>query len=269
MTLILNEVRIDKGLEDSYWICSADRRLSFEGKFHSNRKKIFPIRNLNATVSYFGLAIWQICNKEIYMSDLIRNFILKNIDCKTLDDFAVKLQIYLNSKVPKNLLKDYPSGFHISGFNDKGWPHFLHFSNVGAMDEFRYINLLDKYNNPSADFLERDAKLHLHWDGELPNSIDNTGFIYRNGDIRTHVLISEEFNSMMGKIFQLSDFDKINDFKRLADFIYFKFDFIAKLYEKWTSNKVIGKPIDLYILKPNEILYLKNNKWEKLKNQTE
>ncbi len=266
MTLILNEIRIEDGLENSYWICSADRRLSFEGKFHSNRKKIFPIRNLNATVSYFGLAVWKISNKEVYMSDLIRNFILHNLDCKTLDEFAFRLQTYLNKKVPRNLLKDYPSGFHLSGFKDNGWPHFMHFSNIGDMDEFKYIKLIDKYKNPWADFLERDAKLHLHWDGESSDKIDNTGFIYRNGDIRTHALISKEFNSMMKKIFELDDFDKLIDFKKRADFVYFKFDFIAKLYENWTNNKIIGKPIDLYILKPDGILYLKKKKWEKLKN---
>lgn len=266
MTLILNELRIEKGLENSYWICSADRRLSFEGKFHSNRKKIYPIKNLNATISYFGLAIWRIGDKEIYMSDIIKNFILKNFDCATLDDFTSKFQTHLNNKVPKNLLKVYPSGFHFSGFNDKGWPHFLHFSNIGNMDGYGYKNLTNQYKNPSADFLERDATQSLHWDGKSPDKIDNTGFIYRNGDIRTHVLISSEFDSMMKKIFELPDFDKINNDKKHADFVNFKFDFIAKLYEKWTNNKVIGKPIDLYILKPNEILFLKNNKWEKLKN---
>ena len=264
MTLILNEIKIENGLKNSYWICAADRRLTFEGKFHSNRKKIFPIRYLNATVSYFGLAVWKIGVKEVYMSDLLRDFILKNTHCYSLDNFAIRLQFFLNGKVPKNLLKEYASGFHLSGFNNQGWPHFMHFSNVIDMDEFKYIKLINKYKEPWADFLERDAKKHLNWDGQSSDKIDNKGFINRNGEIRTHALISQKFNLMMKEIFEISDFYNIDNQNKHADYVRFKFDFIAKLYEKWTDNKVIGKPIDLYILKSDGIFVQKNNKWQQL-----
>jgi len=264
MTLILNEIRTLDGFSNSLWICGADRRLTFEGQFHSNRKKIYPIQYLGATVSYFGLAVWKIDEREKCMSDILKAFISKNSDCSSLDDFAKRLQIHLNNVVPKNLLKEYASGFHLSGFDNNKWPHFLHISNVGKMNDFKYENLMQKYKEPYPDFQDRDAKKHFNWDGINPGTAENKGWIYRNGDIRTHVLVSKKFDNMMKEVFELSDFTNLTGHKKLAEYLKFKFDFIARIYEKWTNNKVIGKPIDIYVLTPNGILENKKNKWQQL-----
>jgi hypothetical protein len=193
-----------------------------------------------------------------------QTFISKNSDCNSLDDFANRLRVHLNNVVPKNLLKSFASGFHISGFDNNGWPHFLHISNVGKMEKYEYNELLDTYKEPYQDFQDRDAKKYFGWDGKNPKSAKNKGFIYRNGDIRTHVLVSKKFDDLMKDIFELPDFKDLKNHKELADYIKFKFDFIARLYEKWTDNKIVGKPIDVYVLTPTGILEQKNKKWQQL-----
>jgi hypothetical protein len=265
MTLIINEIRTLNGLSDSYWVCGADRRLTSDGKFHSSRKKLFPIKYLKGAISYFGLAVWIIEKKEIFLSDILKLFITQNSDCKSLDEFATRLQKHLNIKVPSNLLSDFATGFHIAGFNEKGYPHFLHISNVGKMSGFLYEDLKSKFKPPFADFLIKHAKDYFNWDGIDPLSAENKGFIYRNGDISTHVIASKKFDNMMKEIFELAGFERINNHKQQADYVKFKFEFIAKIYEKWTNEKIIGKPIDILVLTPKGILTEAKGKWIPLK----
>lgn len=261
MTLILNEITMLNGLSNAYWICAADRRITLNGKFVSNRQKIFPIKYLNATVSFFGLAIWTKGDRKYFLSEIIKQFITKNSDLQSLDAFATKLNKELNSIVPKNLLKKYPTGIHFSGYNENGYPHFLHFSNVGRMEQNKYLDLQDSFKKPFADFMDRDVTEVFKWDKKNPLSIRNGRQLYRNGDIATHVASSDIFDVMMKQIFDLPDFKKIKNHKQHAEYIKFKFDFIARLYETWANHKIIGKPIDIYVLTPKDMLYLKGDSW--------
>lgn len=64
MTLILNELKVFKNLEDSAWIVGADRRITMKvpgeaTKYFDTRQKLFAIPYLGATVSYFGLAAYK------------------------------------------------------------------------------------------------------------------------------------------------------------------------------------------------------------------
>lgn len=270
MTLIVNELRTLNGLSNSYWVCGADRRITFEGRICPNRKKIFPIRYLNATVSYFGLAVWYLGTgenkKEVCLSDILLLFITKNSDCGTLDEFANRLRSHLNNKVPSILLATEISGLHICGFNSQGYPHFLHISNVGRMEGFEYLDLQNHYKAPYADFLERDARTSFNWDGTDPLSARNGGYIYRNGDISTHVVASDKFDLMMKEIFKLPNFTQRDNHKTIAEYVKYKFNFISTLYEKWTTPnaKIIGKPIDIYVLTPTGILVEINKEWKEL-----
>ena len=66
-----------------------------------------------------------------------------------------------------------------------GLPEFWFLRNIGGMDQFRYMDLQQRYGEPTSDFLERDAK-SLGWDGTNLTSIQNKGYVYRNGDARAH-----------------------------------------------------------------------------------
>lgn len=263
MTLILNQVKFKSNYGDSYWICAADRRLSTYGAFHStSRKKIFPVKYINATVSYFGLAVWKYSNKEVYFSDILKNEITKLYKSKDLDDFAINLIESLNKKLPINILKDTPTGIHISGFNKDGIPCFLYSSNIGKINSsYHYENIKDKLSIPS-NHLDRDLRNHYNWDGNSFNTLSGKGFLYRNGDIRSHVISSEKLDDVLNEIFKSDDFKSIIDYKSHADYVNFKFNFIAYLYKTWSKKESIGKPIDVYIVFKDKILENKNGNWQ-------
>ena len=263
MTLIINEIRINDNSGKSFWISAADRRLSMNGKFHSTkRKKIFPVVYLNATVSYFGLAVWTKNNKEIYLSDIIKRLITKLNNERRLNEFSKKLISELNNKVPNNLLKTNPTGIHISGFDNSGVPQFYYSSNIGNItNEFIYQDLKTKLSLPSND-LERDMKIHFGLKQNKFNQIRNKGYQYRNGDIRSHVLSSEKLNELLKEVFELDNFKPIDTYELRADYLKFKFDFIANLYRTWSNKESIGKPIDLYVIFKDGIFEKKNKTWQ-------
>ncbi|NMB57091.1 hypothetical protein GYA19_04095 [Candidatus Beckwithbacteria bacterium] len=254
MTLIVNEIHILDGFRNTFQLAIADRRITRNGKFDSNRKKILPIPYLKATVSYFGLASFIKNSKEIYLTDWLLLFIRNNSTINNLKDFSNRLCQLLNKEIDKEILNRNISGFHISGYNNQGFPEFWHFSNINAMVGWNYGNVLPQYNQPTSDFLERDAINLFGWNGQNCDTNKNAIQFYRNGDIRTHVLAFEEIDKFMLQIFKLSDFNKLNNEEDYANYVKFKFELISLIYTNWAKNKIIGKPIDVYIFKKD---YLK------------
>lgn len=258
MTLIINEIHTKGTLKNSFQIAAADRRItSSTGRYDSTRRKIFPIPYLKATVSYFGLAAYLNQGKWHYFSEWFPNFInSKAGKISTLKEFAFELQKTLNTLVGKTVLARNRSGIHISGYNSNDHPEFWYFSNISGMNEYYYLDPLEKYTEPTSDFLERDAmKDPFLWD-QVSENIGNGTVIYRNGDIRTHALASEEIDEFMDRIFELPDFNNPSNIQEYASYVKFKFEIISMIYKKWTNNPIIAKPIDVYILKKNEIIKL-------------
>jgi len=56
MTLLINEIHSFDKLQQGFILHIADRRITDNGKFHSNRQKVFEVPYLQAGVGYFGLA---------------------------------------------------------------------------------------------------------------------------------------------------------------------------------------------------------------------
>lgn len=247
MSLIVNEIHIQNGFKRSFQIAAADRRITWKGKYDSTRRKIFPIDYLKATISYFGLAAFPHNRRIKYMSEWLPEYIKKSHSLTSLGDFALDLRNTLNSVIDPSTLGSNISGFHLSGFNSNGQPEFWYFSNIDGMEGFRYGSPTSKYANPSSDFLERDAlKPPFKWDQEW--SIDNGTQIYRNGDIRTHALASEEVDKVMDQIFMFSDFNRPATLKEYAHYVKFKFEIISFIYKKFTKVPIIARPIDVFII---------------------
>ena len=97
----------------------ADRRITRGGKFDSNRRKVFEIPYLKASVGYFGLA--QPTSRE-YFSSWLPNVIRHGHDIKTVKEFSEYLTDQLNKNVTKSLLETNPSGFHLCGLAEDGIP---------------------------------------------------------------------------------------------------------------------------------------------------
>lgn len=265
MTLVLNEIHIQNGLTQTFQIAAADRRITRGTKIESPKRKLFPIPHLNSTISYFGLASFIKSGKEIYLSDWFPNFIANSHQTKTLEEFSNHLRDTLNSLISLTYRKKYHSGFHLCGYRADGLPEFWHFSNISGMDGPYYKAPVEHYGKPTADFLQRDAIKLFHWDETDPMSAKNGTQIYRNGDIRTHVIASEIIDVAMNEILKLPDFNRPKTIEEYADYVRFKFEFISYIYKNWAQKKIISKPIDIIILTKEGLKEKKNNKWHLIK----
>jgi len=263
MTLIINEIHLQKGLAETFQIAAADRRITRGNKIENPRRKLFAIPHLNSTVSYFGLASFIKLGKEIYFSEWFPNFIAKSNHTKSLEEFSNHLRDTLNIEVSLPYRKKYHSGFHLSGYRPDGLPEFWHFSNISGMEGPYYKAPVENYGKPTADFLQRDAIKLFHWDETDPLSANNGTQIYRNGDIRTHAIVSEILDFAMNEIMKLPDFNRPKTIEEYADYVKFKFEFISYIYKFWAQKKIISKPIDIIILTKNGLIEKKNNKWQR------
>lgn len=248
MTLLTNEIHVQKDPRNSTIIFAADRRISIGNKFHSNRKKIFEIQYLNAGIGYFGLAEVHHRNKAMSMSEWLPQFITNNNSIKSLEVFSSALQAELNSIVPKNIKTSNPSGFHIAGFNKSKLPEFWFVRNIKSMDGFSYKDLMDHYEI-TEDFLSRDAiknSFGIHSLKTFQPYIQT----YRNGDIRAHVVAWERLDSIIGDFLTLPDFRKLNTLTEYEEFIKFKMILISSIYKKYCNKSIIGTPIDVFSILP-------------------
>jgi len=250
MTLILNEIHLLDGLNKTILVAAADRRISKpDGAYDSTQRKLFPIAYLNGAISYFGLASMFPKNTKQYLSEWLQKFIRAQSDSPDLESFANSLRAGLHHVLPKDILKKHPSGFHICGYNSQGLPEFWSLTNIGRLEGFQHVDFKGEYGAPSPDFLGRDAKNEFGWDGSNPLSARNGRMTYRNGDFRAHVVAWELLDEILMKIFQFSDFRKPSNVHEYEEYIRFKFEFIAYLYKKWARKQIIGRPIDVIVLK--------------------
>lgn len=257
MSLVLNDIIFNNDLTYSFIISSADRRITIKEldtnkiKYHSTRQKVFKIPYINSTVSYFGLAAFNKNEKWIYLSEWLPKFIDENRSIsKNIKDFSFNLRNRLNETINKELLLTNPSGFHLAGYYDNK-PDFWHFSNIGTLEAFNYKDFKDKYFEPASHFLQRDYLNVKKYNGLIHQ-------FYRNGDFRLHAIISNDFDNFMNRIFEYPDVNKLNNEESYAKYLKFKFNFIEYCYRVWFKNKIIGKPIDMFLItKDKEIQTIK------------
>ena len=165
MTLILNEIHLIDGFNETMIVAAADRRLSINGRYADTRQKLFEIPYLRGTVSYFGLAEVFPNGKNQLLSDWLPSFIRSQNHVKTLEEFSGNLREELHNVIPQETLSRYASGFHICGYNNQNIPEFWYLSNIGGLDGFNYVETKPRYAEPSSDWLGRDAK-NFGWDGK-------------------------------------------------------------------------------------------------------
>jgi hypothetical protein len=248
MTLITNEIHMLDGFRKTMLVFAADRLISkHDGSYDSIRPKLFRIHNLDGGISYFGLAAVYPSGSLRYLSDWLPTFINRNSGLQTLQDFSFRLRDELNQIVPSSVLLANPSGLHICGYNALGLPEFWYITNIGGTDEGRYTNLQPKYNEPSSDFLLRDA-IHLGWDGVNPNSVANAVQFYRNGDFRGHAVAWERLDQMLGELVNFQDFKGLENPADFASWVKFKMEFIVRFYRKFARDQIVGGPIDVFCL---------------------
>ena len=249
MTLVLNEIHLLDGLRKTLLVAAADRSISKpNGAYDSTRRKLFPIPYLNGAVSYFGLATVFPRNRPQCVSDWLPGFIRQQSSVASIQCFAVNMTEILNRIVPPSILHKYPSGFHVCGYEHRGYPDFWFVSNIGGMTGFQYTDLRSAYLPAESHFLGRDASNVHGWDGSSPQSARNGVQVYRNGDYRAHVAASELLDEIYKKLEQFPDFKVLRTPHDYGEYVKFKFEFIAYLYKKWARQKIIARPIDVLVL---------------------
>lgn len=264
MTLILNEIHLRDGLKDTFQIAAADRRITRGNEIESPRRKLFAIPFLNATVSYFGLAAFFKGNKWIYFADWLPHYIRSSTHCSNLEQFSIELSETLNDVIPLKYRKENISGFHLSGYNEDSLPEFWHFSNIPGMSGLSYNKPVERYGKPTSDFLKRDVLNHFNYDGTNPESAINGVQIYRNGELITHVMASEELDKAMSKIMEYPNFNMPTTIELYADYVKFKFEIISYIYKHWAKKRIISKPIDIIIIKKDGLYEKKKGKWTRV-----
>lgn len=252
MTLILNEIHLLRGLRETMLVAAADRRVSkLDGSYDSTRRKLFPISYLNGGISYFGLAMVYPKGKPQYMSDWLPDFVKRHSSVLDLRSFSESLQEELGRIVPPKVLENIPSGFHICGYNDSGYPDFWYLSNIGGLQNFEYSDLKPRYADPSSHFLGRDAPNDFGWDGENPLSAKSGIQTYRNGDFRAHVAAWDLLDGIYSRLLQFPDFRSPKTPGDYGEYVKFKFEVVAYIYKKWAKKKIIARPIDVLVLTEN------------------
>ena len=247
MTLITNEIHMLNSFNQTVLVFAADRRITKPDGSYETRKKLFEIPYLHGGISYFGLASLLRSGKEQYMSDWLRMFIMHHSGLHSLRYFAFELQDYLHKVIPSDVLGRNPSGFHICGYNSQGFPEFWYLSNIGGMLDFAYTSIQPRYDDPREEFLNRDAKV-LGWDGSNPGSVENKGWVYRNGDIRGHAVAFKFLDEVLLNMLSFPDFKKPRKAEDLANWVRFKLKFVAQFYKEYGKKQIIGTPIDAFSL---------------------
>ena len=247
MTLVLNEIYVFDGFQQTLMVAAADRRISNpDGSYNSSRRKLFAIPSLRGAVSYFGVAAFPVQGKLVFLDEWLRSFIRRS-RMNTLNDFAVSLREELHRQVPREVLRIQPSGFHICGYNSSDIPDFWFLSNIEAMSGFEYTALREPYLEPASHFLGRDASV-FGW-GSAPSSPRRSGVqIYRNGDFRVHAIASEALDSLLATLGQFPDFRQPRTPVEYGEYIRFKFEVIAYVYKRWAKQQIIARPIDVLVL---------------------
>jgi hypothetical protein len=215
---------------------AADRRISRAGRKDVNKKKVFRIPRLNAGIGYFGLAEVPTLTRHEAMADWLARFNRTVRAGETLDAFSARLAAALNAAVPIPIRQVAISGFHIAGFTASGQIEFWYVRNV---DDDRQTIFPNGEYRPREDF----QREHLR---ELPV---NGYQIYRNGDIRAHVLAWEEFDRSLGTLREAPDFTPPVTPENYASWLKFKMETVARFYERFCTTSIIGRPVDAFAIK--------------------
>ena len=127
MTLLATELHSAE--TETIIVFAADRRITREANRDQDQVKIFPIRNINAGLGFFGLAEVPTSVGYQRMEDWIQDFLYTVEKHESVESVAKRLTVALNIVIPMKLRTER-SGFHLAGFNDGGQPEFWYVRNV-------------------------------------------------------------------------------------------------------------------------------------------
>jgi hypothetical protein len=238
MTLLATEIHRQADMDVIVFV--ADQRIMRGSRPVKNQQKIFPIEQIRAGIGYFGLATVPVGHLPQPMADYLQDFLYTVKAGESLASVANRLCEKLNHEVPAEVRNREPSGIHLAGFADDGMVEFWIIRNMDDDDGRKALEMTEYYSSRE-DFRRRDAH-------NLP--IDSAQ-IYRNGDIRPHVLAWTKFDKALAPLLHSSDFKPLlmpNDY---VAWVKSKMMLIAQFYDAFAEPPAaIGEPIDAFAFTP-------------------
>jgi hypothetical protein len=165
------------------------------------------------------------------MDDWLTEFINSKASWESLKEFAAYLAAALNAAVPRQLRESSPSGFHVAGFRSDGNIEFWYVRNVDDTG----APTLGTYQ-PREDF-QSDHAARVHAGGF---------WIYRNGDIRAHVVAWTVIDDSIGRLLGTPHFRALATPDDYVEWVRFKMETIASFYKKFATRSIIGEPVDAF-----------------------
>jgi hypothetical protein len=230
MTLLATEIHYH-GKPYGGIIFAADRRISLGRKRHSDQRKIFPIPRLFAGIGYFGLAEVPTAHATEQMAVWLERF-LATSTAATLEELARELTATLNKAIPVEWRYVDISGFHLCGYAAVCRPEFWFIRNC---DDWQ--NLTGVYE-AREDFQGRDA----------PGIPPEGSYLYRNGDIRAHVSAWASMDKVFEGLLSAPEFGGLSTTAEYARWVQFKMEVIARFYESFCKESIIGLPVDYFCI---------------------
>jgi hypothetical protein len=232
VTLLTTEIHRHDRL-DAVIVFAADGRISRESVRDSEQPKIFSIPRLHAGIGYFGLAEVPSGTGREPMAIWLQRFLAEST-ATTLGDLAHELADDLNAVIPARWRQSFVSGFHLCGFA------------AAARPEFWYVRNCDDTaaQNPTGTYAERED-----FQGrDAPQLTPGTSMIYRNGDIRAHVLAWERIDEAFGSLLAAPDFNMPSTPDEYTAWVRFKMELIARFYERFCRVSIIARPVDAFFI---------------------
>jgi hypothetical protein len=232
VTLLTTEIHRHDRL-DAVIVFAADRRITRGSVRDSEQPKIFSIPRLHAGIGYFGLAEVPSGTGSEPMALWLQRFVAEST-ANTLGDLAHDFAGGLNAVIPARWRQSVASGFHLCGFTAAARPEFWYVRNC---DDTAAQNPTGTYA-AREDFQGRDAS----------RLAPEEGMIYRNGDIRPHVLAWEKIDQAFGSLLAAPDFNLPRAPIEYTRWVEFKMDLIAQFYERFCRVSIIGRPVDAFFI---------------------
>jgi hypothetical protein len=229
VTLLTTEIH--RLLDRDIVVFAADRRISRGATPAGERRKVFHYPRHRLGVGYFGLAEIPGQTSVQPMAEWLQDFFYTVCAGQSIRSIALQLTEALNATVPPACRSSEHSGMHLAGLTGDDRAEFWFIRNFDDKG-----NLFRGPYEAREDFHSRDALM-------LPI---NATAIYRNGDVRAHVVAWSEIDQSLGHLLGQEPFRRLNTTADYVDWVQFKMETIARFYERWCTESIIGLPVDCF-----------------------
>jgi hypothetical protein len=240
MTLLYTEISREFPGHGRCVFFAADRRIFRYRGTPQHYRKLVDVPYLNSALGFFGLAEFRTGRTIYRLTDHLGDFVRHHHFVTDLAEFAERLAHSLNNFVPLSLRRSQRSGIHLAGIASSGLPEFWFIRNVNDSGDPTPLGTYVARE----DYLRRDAPAN-GFDGADRNTLPS--FLYRNGDIVSHVAAWEALDDSLGNLLDIPQFHPVKTPERYAKWIRFKMEVLTRFHKQFARTLLVGGWIDFII----------------------